>query len=642
MAVISWTDEAGATKEHQIETDEFSIGRDTSNDLCLTAGSVSRTHATIRTEGDKYVIIDSSTNGTIVDGVLIQKGDEREIKTGSTIIIGDTSLRFAGTAEDEDAFHTQLMPAKAPPRIILLENGKPGKEFPFEKDEICIGSDAANDIVLTGTYVSRKHTTVIRDGDTFVLKDSSVNGTFVNSAKVTEKELTDGDVISVVDFELVFATGEFTGKPIPTATDQEKKRKIRIAILAASVELLVLIIVGLMASPKKKAPPTPGSDVTQTVETGMASVLKEADDLIAQERWDEALKKLETIGTTDSSYLAAQKKVQAIRQETRCLETKSEIERLITAEKFAEADSRLKGFPQDSKCAESLRAEFAVRVGHFCQDNLRRARENLDQDGPEQAKLLVDKCLAFMPENEDARQLAKVVQARLALASEVKEKADEKTRSNADATAAKERKNKELAQEIHEKALKAYLRGDISDAISGMNKIVGLKLPANDSTKRRAESAVKNLKEAKSRYDAGKFYHDDANTSKAYKEWNAFLGTNLKLDPDRESTLFRDVADKMTTTYCRFAKEKLKKGNRPDAFNWWSKAKEVDPADAEANKGLASLEKYARKKYREGYMLAGQGSTAGAKTCFKEVLQILPENHEYYIKSQKKLLEIDR
>ena len=98
----------------------------------------------------------------------------------------------------------------------------------------------------------------------------------------------------------------------------------------------------------------------------------------------------------------------------------------------------------------------------------------------------------------------------------------------------------------------------------------------------------------------------------------------------------------MTTTYCRFAEEKLKKNDRPGAFKWWSKAKEIDPADTEANKGLAALEKYAIKKYREGYMLAGQGSTAGAKVNFEEVLQLLPENHEYYIKSQRKILEIDR
>jgi pSer/pThr/pTyr-binding forkhead associated (FHA) protein/tetratricopeptide (TPR) repeat protein len=636
MAAIVWVDKTGEVREYQIEGDEFSIGRESSCDLCLTTGSVSRLHATIRREGEKYLLCDSSTNGTLVDNVLVQNGESQEIGDNSSIVVGDTKLTFSKGAGEFDEGRTMLVPEKKPPRIILFDGGKPSKEFPFDEDEISIGTEASNDIVLAGDFVSRFHARIIRDGDTFTIKDSSANGTFVNSKKITEQELEDGDSIKIVDHELQFAISEAPARIAPSKGGApDKKKKMRIIILAAACGVLLVLIGVLATMPTSKKRRTAADEVSSpTMDTSFNSVLEEADALIGQERWGDALKKLESVETTNPAYLAAQKRMRVVRSEMRCVEAKPEIIRLIAEESFVEAGDMLRGIPPDSNCAEALRLEFEARLGQFCENNLKLARENLELDKPAEAKLFVEKCLAAMPQHQEALQLAQLLKEKMGEVSEPE------TAATTAAVTAAEEKNREVARAKYDQAISAYLRGEFSSAISDMRKIASLKLPPGDATKSKAAKATQTLKDAQSRYTAGKSQYEGGNTSTAYGEWNDFLKYDRLLDPRRKGVLYRNVAEKMTATYCQYASSKYEKGDYAEAFDWWRRAKEIDPANAAAKKGIDALEKRAIKKYREGYMLASQGNVQGAVKDFKEVLQILPKNHEYYVKAQKKLVEI--
>ncbi|RMH69086.1 MAG: GAF domain-containing protein [Gemmatimonadetes bacterium] len=90
MALLIYTDEHG--KEHQvpIERSKLLIGRSKDNDLALLDIYVSRYHAKITVESDRYYIEDcGSTYGTYVNGtqekrVLLEYGDE--IKVGETVL----------------------------------------------------------------------------------------------------------------------------------------------------------------------------------------------------------------------------------------------------------------------------------------------------------------------------------------------------------------------------------------------------------------------------------------------------------------------------------------------------------------------------------------------------------------------------
>ena len=72
-------------------------------------------------------------------------------------------------------------------------------------DQITIGRHPESDIFLDDVTVSRRHAEVRRVGDTFEVADAgSLNGTYVNQARVEQERLNDGDELQVGKFKLVY------------------------------------------------------------------------------------------------------------------------------------------------------------------------------------------------------------------------------------------------------------------------------------------------------------------------------------------------------------------------------------------------------------------------------------------------------
>jgi adenylate cyclase len=71
------------------------------------------------------------------------------------------------------------------------------------KDTISIGRTPENDIELKDSLISRKHTSVVKKGDRWVVYDlGSSNGTFVNRERIDMKPLDHGDIIKVGESEI--------------------------------------------------------------------------------------------------------------------------------------------------------------------------------------------------------------------------------------------------------------------------------------------------------------------------------------------------------------------------------------------------------------------------------------------------------
>jgi len=70
--------------------------------------------------------------------------------------------------------------------------------FPLFKDRLTIGRTELNDIQLKASYVSRRHAVIVTDGDkTRVIDWGSKNGVFVNSVRITEHFLANGDTVTI-------------------------------------------------------------------------------------------------------------------------------------------------------------------------------------------------------------------------------------------------------------------------------------------------------------------------------------------------------------------------------------------------------------------------------------------------------------
>jgi pSer/pThr/pTyr-binding forkhead associated (FHA) protein len=91
------------------------------------------------------------------------------------------------------------------PEIIVKYEDRVIERIVTEKKRISIGRTADNDIVLDNLGVSRRHAQMEFNPDSAVIIDNeSLNGTFVNSRKVTEEILKDDDQITIGKFNLIY------------------------------------------------------------------------------------------------------------------------------------------------------------------------------------------------------------------------------------------------------------------------------------------------------------------------------------------------------------------------------------------------------------------------------------------------------
>jgi len=86
------------------------------------------------------------------------------------------------------------------PKLVFLSGSKSGTEFELEEQSITLGRNPGRTIVFAPDeeLVSTNHATIRYEAGRFILRDEgSLNGTFVNGAKVVEQELHHGDMIDL-------------------------------------------------------------------------------------------------------------------------------------------------------------------------------------------------------------------------------------------------------------------------------------------------------------------------------------------------------------------------------------------------------------------------------------------------------------
>ncbi|HYU56420.1 MAG TPA: DUF3662 and FHA domain-containing protein [Actinomycetota bacterium] len=98
--------------------------------------------------------------------------------------------------------------AAGPAALVLIAGGSESGRFPLDRDVVRIGRMADCDVVLEDSGVSRHHAEVRREDGHFVIADlGSTNGTMVNEAQVSERELEEGDRITIGRSVLEFRRG---------------------------------------------------------------------------------------------------------------------------------------------------------------------------------------------------------------------------------------------------------------------------------------------------------------------------------------------------------------------------------------------------------------------------------------------------
>ncbi|MBP1467135.1 DUF3662 and FHA domain-containing protein [Candidatus Chloroploca sp. M-50] len=117
----------------------------------------------------------------------------------------------AEMATSQSAETTQIISGVGPAgqrrthALLLLQSPHGPQPIEIQSTGVSLGRGLDNDIILEDARVSRHHVQLRYRQRRFWLLDlESTNGTFVNGERIAEKELRDGDVISLGGLELTF------------------------------------------------------------------------------------------------------------------------------------------------------------------------------------------------------------------------------------------------------------------------------------------------------------------------------------------------------------------------------------------------------------------------------------------------------
>lgn len=118
--------EQGHLTEWVADTSPVRIGRDSLNELYLPFSFVSSWHGIIRFDADGTYYSDISSNGTLLDEVLVEKGVEIPLRLGSVLRIGPVTITVGSPSpahdgaeeEDEEDLLTVVSAKRNPPRPL--------------------------------------------------------------------------------------------------------------------------------------------------------------------------------------------------------------------------------------------------------------------------------------------------------------------------------------------------------------------------------------------------------------------------------------------------------------------------------------------------------------------------------------------
>jgi ABC transport system ATP-binding/permease protein len=225
--------------KHPLQPGEYIIGRSSDSSICLPEKEISRQHAQLKVETDRFWITDlGSHNGTKLDGTPLKPNTPAEVKPEQVITIGKCRLLIMVTKPKpptpNDAASSSLKvreyqstPINLPrpgaslkdvdrqdseefvPFLLKYRKGEdqPWTEVQLHSRDHIIGRDRTCDIILLDKAVSRRHARLEVEGDDLWIMDlGSGNGTQLDGAPLSPRlrtHLQPEQHISIIDFQLV-------------------------------------------------------------------------------------------------------------------------------------------------------------------------------------------------------------------------------------------------------------------------------------------------------------------------------------------------------------------------------------------------------------------------------------------------------
>ncbi|MGI8497576.1 MAG: FHA domain-containing protein [Gemmatimonadaceae bacterium] len=184
-------------REYPVPADGLVIGRDPTCDVVVPSTEVSRKHAVIALGVNGYMVMDTSTNGILVNGQPIVTS--RTLLRGDVVRVAAEEFRFYSEPVAEGpASGAPARPAGEQPQMarleVLTEGAPKGRGFDVRAPLAQAGRGEHNDIVIPDGSVSESHAKFQRRSTGWVVVDmNSTNGTYVGGKRIAGEQALSGE-----------------------------------------------------------------------------------------------------------------------------------------------------------------------------------------------------------------------------------------------------------------------------------------------------------------------------------------------------------------------------------------------------------------------------------------------------------------
>lgn len=194
---------------YTFDGDEITVGRSEGNDIRINNLSVSRRHAQIRRDGNRYVLIDlDSANGTYVNGARVAR---TQVFHDDKIAVGKHILRFLAPDISMQKDFSEIektialdKSAWAPTLKVFAPNHRDAR-VPVAGELVRIGRGRDNEVRLADWFVDKRQAEIRREGSVYRLRNlSGRHTTYLNDEPVEEAFLSEGDIVQAGVSRIVF------------------------------------------------------------------------------------------------------------------------------------------------------------------------------------------------------------------------------------------------------------------------------------------------------------------------------------------------------------------------------------------------------------------------------------------------------
>jgi FHA domain/zinc-ribbon domain len=122
------------------------------------------------------------------------------LETGS-----ETTMSFDIGDDGEEADLLESLGITGPALVVRSGGGMAGQSFQPDQAKTLIGRSPECDVFLDDVTVSRRHAELVREGETFSIRDlGSLNGTYVNRRRIESAVLENDDEVQIGKYRLTF------------------------------------------------------------------------------------------------------------------------------------------------------------------------------------------------------------------------------------------------------------------------------------------------------------------------------------------------------------------------------------------------------------------------------------------------------